>query len=295
MGISTRSTHVNFYDRAGVKTDPFILLKDLHINTIRVRVWVNPPAGYNNGADVLAKAKRAEAQGQRIMIDFHYSDGWADPGKQNKPAAWTSHSLAQLETDVAQHTSTTLTLLKNNGITVDWVQVGNEINGGMLWPDGNSNNFPNLIRLINSGYRASKTVYPNAVVIVHLANGYKNADFRWFFDNMRTGGGQWDAIGMSHYPAVSTWSTFNTQIHDNMVDMVARYNKPVMVCEVGMDWQQAPTANKMLSDLLNKTKSIGPNGLGVFYWEPQAYPGWQGYNMGAMDATGKFTVAMDAF
>jgi arabinogalactan endo-1,4-beta-galactosidase len=286
-----------FYNSTGQKTDPFQLLKNSQINTIRLRVWVNPAGGWSDGADVLYKAKRAAAQGQRIMIDFHYSDSWADPGKQNKPAAWANHNIDQLVGDVASHTTGILKYLKSNGITVDWVQVGNEINGGMLWPEGaNSNsNFTNLARLLNSGYDAVKTVYPSARVITHLANGYKNADFRWFFDNLKAKGGKWDVIGMSHYPPANSWATYNGQIQTNMYDMVSRYGKPVMVVETGMDWQQADVTNKMVTDLIGKTRALGANGLGVIYWEPQAYPGWQGYTLGATDSSGKFTAAMKAF
>jgi len=284
-----------FYDHSAVQTDPFVLLKNQHINAIRLRVWVNPAGGWNGAADVLAKAQRAAAQGQRIMIDFHYSDSWADPGKQNKPAAWAQDSLTQLYSDVYTHTQTTLNYLKSNGVMVDWVQVGNEINGGMLWPEGSTTHFDQLAQMINQGYDATKSVYPNAQVVVHLANGYKNADFRWFFDNLRNNGGKWDVIGMSHYPPVNNWSSYNKQIATNMSDMVARYGKPVVVAEVGMDYSQARTANKMLSDLISKTKALGDNGQGVFYWEPEAYPGWQGYKLGALGSNGQFTTAMDAF
>ena len=285
----------NFYNPSGVKTDPFVLLKNLQVNAIRLRVWVNPAGGWNDGADVLYKAKRAKAQGQRVMIDFHYSDSWADPGQQTKPAAWKNHTASQLYTDVYNHTTGILNYLKSNGVTVDWVQVGNEINGGMLWPEGSTAKFSQLAGMINSGYNAVKAVFPSTPVIVHLANGYKNADFRWFFDTLRANGGKFDIIGMSHYPPVASWQTYNQQIAANMSDMVARYGKPVMVVEVGMDWQQASTAKAMMTDLLAKTKALGANGQGVFWWEPQAYPGWQGYTMGALDSNGKFTIALDPF
>jgi arabinogalactan endo-1,4-beta-galactosidase len=285
----------SFYNANGIKTDPFVLLKNLQINAIRLRVWVNPTDGWNNGADVLYKAKRAVAQGQRIMIDFHYSDSWADPGKQTKPAAWANHTLAQLNNDVYSHTYGILNYLKSNGIPVEWVQVGNEINGGMLWPEGSYTNFSQLSGLINSGYNATKAVYPNALVILHVSNGYDNGLFRWFFDGVKAGGAKWDVIGMSHYPPVDDWASYNTQISANMWDMVARYNKPVIVAEVGMDWQHATEAKSMMADLISKTKALGSKGLGVFYWEPQAYPGWQGYMMGATDASGKFTGALDPY
>ena len=289
------SAGYSFYNSSGVKTDPFVLLKNIGVNAIRLRVWVNPSGGWCNAADTLYKAKRAAAQGQRIMIDFHYSDNWADPGQQTKPTAWSSHTVAQLNTDVYAHTHDVLNYLKSNGISVEWVQVGNEINGGMLWPQGSTSNFSQLAGFINNGYNAVKAVYPNAEVVLHLANGYDNAVFRWFFDGVKAAGAKWDVIGMSHYPTASNWANRNISIASNMSDMVSRYGKPVVISEVGMDWQQASASKSMLSDLINRVSALGGNGLGVFYWEPQAYPGWQGYTFGALDSSGRFTIALDPF
>lgn len=285
-----------FYDRSGVQTDPFVLLKNLQVNSIRLRVWVNPANGWNDGRDVLYKAKRAQAQGQRLMIDFHYSDKWADPGQQSKPAAWANHTISQLNHDVYQHTYGILNYLKANGIAnVEWVQVGNEINGGMLWPEGSTANYRNLAGLINSGYNAAKAVYPATKVIVHLANGYKGAAVQNFFDNLKNAGGKFDVVGLSHYPPPTDWANYNNLLNQTMHNVVNRYGKPVMVAEVGMSWDQATAANQMMTDLLGKVKYLGDNGLGVFWWEPQAYPGFQGYTLGAMDGSGKFTTALDPF
>ncbi|MFZ2988636.1 glycoside hydrolase family 53 protein [Ideonella sp.] len=286
-----------FYSSTGVATDPFKLLKDLGTNAIRLRVWVNPADGWCNAADTLYKAQRAKAQGQKIMLTFHYSDSWADPGQQTKPAAWSSHNLSQLSNDVYQHTYGVLSYLKTNGITVDWVQVGNEINSGMLWPEGRASgsSFGNLTTLINSGYNATKTIYPSAKVILHLANGYNNTTFRWFFDGVKAAGAKYDVIGLSHYPTASNWSSLNGQLNTNMKDMIARYGKPVMVAETGMDWQQQTAAKAMMTDLLAKVTALGSKGLGVFYWEPQASPGWQGYTWGALNNAGQFTQALDPY
>jgi arabinogalactan endo-1,4-beta-galactosidase len=284
-----------FYGDDALRHDPFALLKAKGANAIRLRVWVNPANGWNDGSDTLYKAKRAAAQGQRIMIDFHYSDTWADPAHQAKPAAWSGHSVAQLRTDVYAHTYGILSYLKSNGINVEWVQVGNEINSGMLLPEGSTSNFTQLSGFINSGYDAVKAVYPSAKVVLHLANGHDNGLFRWFFDNAKSAGAKWDVTGMSHYPGASTWSSDNTKIGTNMADMVSRYGRPVIVSEVGMDWQQAATAKLMLADLMTKVKARGSQGLGVFYWEPQAYPGWQGYTLGALNNSGQFTVALDPY
>jgi arabinogalactan endo-1,4-beta-galactosidase len=291
------SAGYSFYNSSGTKTDPFVLLKNLGVNTIRLRVWVNPSGGWCDGADTLYKAKRAIAQGQKVMLTFHYSDSWADPGQQTKPAAWSSHTLTQLQADVYSHTQGILSYLKNNGVTVSYVQVGNEINSGMLWPEGKASgtSFASLVSLINNGYSATKAVFPSAKVVLHLANGYNNTVFRWFFDGMKANGAKYDVIGLSHYPTASNWSTLNAQLSTNMADMVSRYGKPVIVAETGMDWQQASAAKSMLADVMTRLTALGSNGLGVLYWEPQAYPGWQGYTWGALNGSGYFTSALDPF
>ena len=121
-----------FYNASGTAMEGMALLKSLGMNAVRLRVWVNPSDGWCNKADLLVKAKRAKSLNMRIMIDFHYSDSWADPGKQTKPAAWTSYNLSELKTAVADHTKDVLNELKSNSITPEWVQVGNETGNGIL-------------------------------------------------------------------------------------------------------------------------------------------------------------------
>jgi arabinogalactan endo-1,4-beta-galactosidase len=286
-----------FYNNAGTEQECMLILKNLGMNTIRLRVWVNPAGGWNNKADVIAKAFRAKNLGLRIMIDFHYSDSWADPGQQTKPAAWTSQDFTTLKTSLANHTTDVLNELKNNGITPEWVQVGNETNDGMLWLDGKaSTNMGNFAQLVNAGYDAVKSVFASTKVIVHISNGFDNSLFRWVFDGLKNNGGKWDVIGMSLYPNSTNWSTLNSQCLANMNDMVARYNKEVMIVEVGMSWDQADACYAFLSDLIAKTKLVsGDKGLGVLYWEPESYNNWQGYTLGAFDNSGKPTVALNAF
>ncbi len=286
-----------FYSAGGTETEIIALLKSLGMNTIRLRVWVNPANGYNNTADVVAKAVRAKNQGMRIMINFHYSDTWADPGHQTKPAAWAGQDLAGLKTSVATHTTEVLNALKAAGVTPEWVQVGNETNDGMLWPEGKaSTNMNNFAQLVNAGYDAVKTVFPNAKVIVHVSNGWDNALFRWLFDGLKNNGGRFDVIGMSLYPTPGNFAMMNTNCLTNMNDMVARHNKEVFVVEVGMSWDQAATSRLFISDLLSKVKNVtAGKGLGVLYWEPQAYNNWQGYTLGAFDNSGRPTIALNAF
>ena len=286
-----------FYNNAGVEKECMQLLKDLGMNAIRLRVWVNPSSGWNNIADVLAKAIRAKNLGMKIMIDFHFSDTWADPGHQAKPAAWASQDLTTLKQSLANHTTSVLNTLKTNGITPAWVQVGNETNDGMLWPDGKASvNMNNFAQLVIAGYNAVKAVDASIKVIVHISNGYDNNLFRWIFDGLKNNGAQWDIIGMSLYPTPSNWSALNNQCLSNMNDMVSRYNKDVMVLEVGMSWDQATACNSFLTDLITKVRAVsGGRGLGVLYWEPEAYNNWQGYTLGAFDNSGKPTVALNAF
>jgi arabinogalactan endo-1,4-beta-galactosidase len=272
-------------------------LKNLGMNSIRLRVWVDPAGGWCNTADVVAKAVRAKNLGMRIMIDFHYSDSWADPGQQNKPAAWAAQDFATLQTSVYNHTFSVLTTLKANGVTPEWVQVGNETNDGMLWPTGKASvNMANFAALELQGYNAVKAVDNTIKVIVHISNGYDNSLFRWIFDGLKNNGGKWDIIGMSLYPSTSNWATLNSQCLTNMNDMVSRYSTPVMICEVGMSWDQPVACNSFLTDLITKVKSVsGNNGLGVFYWEPESYNNWQGFTFGAFDNSGKPTAALNAF
>jgi arabinogalactan endo-1,4-beta-galactosidase len=288
---------VKFYNSSGTEQECMALMKSFGMNAIRLRVWVNPSPAWNNTADVVAKAIRANNLGMRIMIDFHYSDSWADPGQQTKPAAWAAQDITALKTSVANHTNAVLTALKNNGITPEWVQVGNETNNGMLWPEGKASvNMGNFAQLVNAGYDAVKSVFPAAKVIVHISNGYDNALFRWMFDGLKSNGAKYDVIGMSLYPSVANWAAYNAQCLTNMNDMVARYNKEVMVLEVGMSWSNATDCNLFLADLISKTKSVtGSKGMGVLYWEPEAYNNWQGYTLGAFDNSGKPTVALNAF
>jgi len=290
-----------FYNDSGTQQDALQILKDHGINSVRIRLWVNPSSDPYNGhcstGDGVALAKRAKNLGLRIMLDFHYSDSWADPGKQTKPAAWKSLSFNDLMTKTYDYTYSTLNTFKSSGITPEWVQVGNETNNGMLWDDGKaSTNMKNFAWLVNCGYNATKAVFSSAKVIVHLSNGYDNSLFRWMFDGLKSNGAKYDVIGMSLYPSTGDWSSKDSQCLTNMKDMVSRYGKEIMICEVGMDYSSAQTSKSFIKDIISKTKSLsGSKGLGVFYWEPEAY-NWNGYSKGAWDpSTKRPTAALDAF
>jgi arabinogalactan endo-1,4-beta-galactosidase len=288
---------LKFYDSAGTAMDCLQLLQTYDMNAIRLRVWVNPTGGWCGTSDVVAKAVRAHNLGLRVLLDFHYSDTWADPGHQTIPAAWSSLDFPTLTDTLASYTVEVLDSLKAAGVVPSWVQVGNETDNGMLWPLGNATtSMSNYAALVNAAYHAVKSVSDTIKVIVHLSDGFDNTHFRWLFDGLTANGANWDIIGMSLYPSATDWQAYNDSTLANMQDMVSRYNKQVMICEVGMPENEAADCEAFITDLIHKVRAVPQSaGLGVFYWEPESYNSWMGYGLGAFDNTGKPTVAMDAF
>lgn len=291
-----------FYDSAGVQKNCLEILKEKEINTIRLRVFVNPStdkfSGHCSKKETVVMALRAQTAGMRVMIDLHFSDTWADPGHQAKPAAWASHTFSQLLTDVYNHTFEVLDTMKQCGATPQWVQIGNEIANGMLWPDGSSGNFPQLAQLLNKGYDAAKAVDSSIKVVVHLEGGNDNSKFRWFFDNAKTQCVRYDIIGLSYYPywIGSDYSFTINDLGNNMDDMVARYGKDVMVVEVGGVDTQVQNTYDMLIAVIDKTMAVpGGKGLGVIYWEPEGAKSWSGYSLSCWGSDGKPTAALNAF
>jgi arabinogalactan endo-1,4-beta-galactosidase len=296
------ATGYKFYDSDGTEKDCLQLLKDRGMNTIRLRVFVNPSNDKTNGhcspAETVALAVRAKNMGMRIMIDFHYSDTWADPGHQTKPAAWASHSFADLQNDVYNHTYDVLNALKIAGVTPEWVQIGNEIPGGMLWPEGSTSNWNQLAQLLNKGYDATKAIDSAIKVIIHIDQGNSNSRFRWFFDNIKSNNVKYDVIGMSYYPywLNSDYIVSIANLESNLKDMVSRYGKEVMVVEVGGDYTKVQNTYDMLLAVIAAVKKVPDNkGLGVIYWEPQGEKSWSGYQLNAWQSNGKPSLALDAF
>ncbi|MFF5470913.1 glycosyl hydrolase 53 family protein [Streptomyces achromogenes] len=273
---------------SGTAGDALPILTSYGMDYARLKVWVNPADGFNDKAHVLAMAKRVKAQGMRLLVDFHYSDTWADPGAQKKPAAWAGHTYSQLKTDVYNHTYDVLNALKAQGTTADMVQVGNEINGGMLWSEGSTDNWTQLAGLLNSGYSAVKAVNPSTSVALHLAKGADKAGTEWWFDKAVANGVKFDAIGLSYY---GYWHGALSDFQTTLDDAAARYGKPVFVAETAypfrLDSDDALTnqidttgelvagypatvagQTKWLNDVASIVEAV-PNGrgLGVFYWE----------------------------
>lgn len=298
------ATGYKFYNSEGVKEDCFKILKDRGINTIRLRAWVNPSddrsTGHCSTEETVAMAVRAKKWGMRILIDLHYSDSWADPGKQKKPKAWEGHDFPTLLNDVYDYTYGVMTALKKAGVTPEWVQVGNETPGGMIYPEGRTSNWDQLSQLINKGYDAVKAVSPQTKVILHIDQGNNNQRFRTWFDNATAHNTRYDVIGFSYYPYwLPGHPDYTLSIDDlgnNLNDMAYRYHKEVMVVEVGNEDKKVDDTYNMLLAVQQKVKAV-PNGkgIGVVYWEPEGARSWSYYALSAWGDDGRPTKALDAF
>lgn len=312
-----------FQNAQGQEMELCALLKEIGMNAVRLRVWVNPQ-GYGYGtwcdkADVLKKAERAHQQGLDVMIDFHYSDFFADPKRQEMPKDWSGYTLDQVKTAIADHTKDILNALKAKGIEPKWVQVGNETNNGMIfdkgkidWNKSSSARYTNYVALSNAGYDAVKEVFPDAYVIVHIADAYKAAESNgWFYREFKEAGGKFDMIGLSHYPDWTDWENTkksnvasNTNAANSVKTLGDLFHVPVMIVETGYSVQDATKASKVMSDLFSKLKPLSQC-AGIFYWEPEVdgtwkpdyytTVGWDPYKLGAFSTDGKPTAALEAF
>ncbi len=302
-----------FYEN-GQQKDCLEILKDKGVNWIRLRVWNDPtdedgkPLGGGNCSHVNMTeiAKRAKPLGMKVLLDFHYSDWWADPGKQNKPKAWKDLHGEDLKDAVYEYTKDVLTYMREHDASPDMVQIGNEVNNGFLWPDGlivgaGAGGFEGFTGLLKEAIRAVREFDPRITVMIHLAEGGNNELFRWFFDEMVNRNVDFDAIGISFYPY---WHGTLEDLQENLNDLAKRYGKKIVIVETAYAWtlqdadghsnifghismaEQAgylPTIQGQRSFLIDLAKVLRqvPNDLGVgfFYWEGAWIPvkgaGWK--------------------
>ncbi|MBO9597380.1 MAG: glycosyl hydrolase 53 family protein [Cohnella sp.] len=286
-----------YYD-AGTQRDLLAILKDRGVNYVRLRIWNDPvqAGGYNDKARTVAMAKRVKDAGLKLLLDFHYSDFWTDPGSQVKPAAWANLSFNDLKDAMYDYTEDVLNSLNAVGAYPDMVQIGNEINPGMLLPDGSTSNYNNLAQLLSTGIKAVRDTTPaghEVKTMIHLAEGGNNGLFRGYFDALTTRNVDFDVIGLSFYPY---WHGTYKNLKDNLNDLAARYGKQLIVVETahpytlddGDGWgniAQAADADKagfpatpqgqydaftMIMNTVAHTN--GGKGAGAFYWEPAWIP-----------------------
>jgi arabinogalactan endo-1,4-beta-galactosidase len=336
-----------FYDESGQEKDCLQILQDHGINWVRLRLWNNPAlaapimtkdglmaaglsaGGINDAARDTALAKRAKALGMKVLLDFHYSDWWADPGQQIIPVAWESMTLEQMEGAIYTFTNQVVGDMKAVGAAPDMVQIGNELNDGMLWPVGRisgPNGFDGFAALLTQASKAVRDVDPGIPVMIHLANGGDNSLYRWMFSNLIQRGVDFDIIGLSYYPY---WHGPVSDLQFNMADVSEYFNKPVAVVETAYPFtlQDADSEKNSFStsletvggyratvqgqasflrDLMDLVSNVPDGrGLGIFYWEPDWIPvagaGWytnggDGWDNQAMfDSTGKALPSLNVF
>lgn len=228
------------YSYHGKQEDPFVIMRQAGWNFVRLRIWNAPKDGWCDKQHTLAMAIRAAEQGLKISLDFHYSDWWADPGKQNKPAAWKDLPFDQLVKAVYAYTKDVVSAMIDQGTPPYMVQCGNEIISGMLWPDGRvSGNDPGkwkpLLLLLESGFKAVHDVAgPNKILtMVHLDRGGDNRGATWWFDNAIADGLKFDAIGLSYYPF---WHGNIHAMQANVDELARRYGKDIYIVETGYPW-----------------------------------------------------------
>lgn len=291
---------VQLYNTLGEPRENTQLMKEYGLDAVRLRVWVNPKDGFCSPEDVLTMARRAKALGMAIMIDFHYSDWWADPGQQNPPAAWKKMNFKKMTRALADHTGQTLKRLKDNGIDVRWIQIGNETTHGFLWPMARAEkNMKHYALMTEAGYQAAKHYYPDATVIVHLDGGCDPQRYHFIFDGLKKYGTHWDMIGMSVYSYWDRDAHLQTSTAGTIRDVVANikqlakdYGTDVMCVETGTEVKKPVEGKAEMAWLIRALRdSTDGHCHGVFYWAPEL----EGqYPLGAFE-NHRPTAIMDAF
>lgn len=304
-----------YYDN-GEERDLLAIMKSYDVDTIRIRLWNDPwsetgesyGAGENDLKTSLEIAKRVTAAGFGVLFNFHYSDFWADPGKQIKPKAWADYGVKELEQAVYDYTLESMQTFLDAGVNITMVQVGNELSNGLLWPEGKVPNYDNIATFVNAGIRAVRKADAAIPVMIHLDNGGNNALYREWFDNFTKRGEDFEIIGLSYYPF---WHGSLQMLNDNMNDIAERYGKDLVIAEVSMGYTMEDYKNyeklsdeerkgyatrpalvekieypmtkqgqyDFMEDFLNRISHIkGGKGKGFFYWEPAWIPvpgsGW---------------------
>lgn len=304
-----------YYDN-GEERDLLAIMKSYDVDTIRIRLWNDPwsetgesyGAGENDLKTSLEIAKRVTAAGFGVLLNFHYSDFWADPGKQIKPKAWADYGVKELEQAVYDYTLESMQTFLDAGVNITMVQVGNELSNGLLWPEGKVPNYDNIATFVNAGIRAVRKADAAIPVMIHLDNGGNNALYREWFDNFTKRGEDFEIIGLSYYPF---WHGSLQMLNDNMNDIAERYGKDLVIAEVSMGYTMEDYKNyeklsdeerkgyatrpalaekieypmtkqgqyDFMEDFLNRISHIkGGKGKGFFYWEPAWIPvpgsGW---------------------
>ena len=318
------------FGNGGQPGDAIAILRAQGVNGVRLRLFVNPSGQevqVNDLGYTVRMAGRAKAVGATLLLDLHYSDTWADPGHQETPAAWAAFGIDSLEQQVETYTAGVITRLKQAGALPDIVQIGNEIDGGMLWPlgqvSGTGNDTPaqwdHFTRLLKAGIRGVRGALgpgDSVRIMLHYAQGGNSGGTQWFFDHMDANGVPYDMIGLSYYP---WWHGTLGQLQANVRATALRYGRDIMVVETSypwraggwegmvtnstaMTWPASPTGQaQFLRDVLDAVAAVPDHrGAGVIWWYPEAIqvPGlfiWGGGSLALFDAAGNVLPAAAAF
>lgn len=313
-----------FYSN-GISKDVLDIFRENGANYIRLRLWHTPADGYCGLEKTIEFAKRAKAKGYKFLLDIHYSDSWADPGQQNKPAAWSNLEFNNLLDSVYSYTKRVISAFRAHDVTPDMVQPGNEITNGMLWPEGKNNS--------SAGWNRLGSILRNAVsgimdgaggipvkIMLHIDSGADNSKSVWWLDNIINQGIGFDVIGLSYYP---WWHGALDGLNYNLNDLAVRYGREIIIVETAYPWTLSWSDNfhnsvgspsQLLSgypatvqgqlDFMNTLKntirsSAGSKVSGFFYWAPDwislnnAGSGWE--NLTFFDFNGAALSSIAAF
>ncbi|WP_306909918.1 glycosyl hydrolase 53 family protein [Arthrobacter sp. B3I9] len=309
------------------------ILKDNGANFVRLRLWVNPLRGTSDLNSALTLARRAQAAGLRLLVDFHYSDTWADRTSQQPPAAWQGMSYGELLSTVESYTRESVAAFAKQGTPADIVQIGNEVTRGMLWPYGqvtlpDDENWVGLAGLINAGANGARAGNPgrHPLIMVHSDTGGDRDASIHFYDQLQRHGVGFDLIGLTYYPF---WNGSLADLERNLRDLAYRFGKDIIIAETAYPWtlsssggapsvvstmqalpdaaQYPPTPHGQAKFFaaLNRVLREVPDGRGAgyFIWEPGWLPGVGAdaakgnthNNLTLFDWQGQGLPALDAF
>lgn len=294
----TQIEYTNKYklvDETGKIIDGYQLLKTCGMNMVRLRVWVHPRPDRRDGKtwcdtnDLVEKAVRAKAAGLDVMVDFHYSNWWADPGKQHVPAEWKDCDIKALCDSVEGHACEVLMALKDAGVYPRWIQVGNETPTGFMKPLGDATEHPeNFALLFQRGQLSCKKIFPDALTMVHIDNGFMLARTEFILDILQNNHVEYDMVGLSLYPAMNwlanppvidlNWQVKADACNDNVETIFRKYGKETMIVEIGMPDDHEQLAEEVITYMIQHAP---PHLRGLVYWEPITTPDF-GYKMGAL-------------
>lgn len=296
------------FKKKGVAGDAIKILRDEGVNLFRLRLFLAPDGSdvvVNDLAYTLALAARIKAARAELLLDFHYSDTWADPGHQTKPAAWSGLDFEALRGRVEDYTASVIAALAAQGTPPDMVQIGNEVTAGMLWDTGKLyvgdravqwRQFTDLLKAGIHGARAANPPGHPMKVMIHIDRGADWGATEWFYHHMEIHGVDYDVIGLSYYP---WWHGSMADVATNFQNSSRRFGKPMLMVETAYPqqhadyWQSQPNMAWPISEAgqaaflrelaTTVRQSAGPHGLGVVYWYPEAIvvPGLSVWNNGA--------------